>query len=435
MSARIAHISDTHLGTRPGQGVRQNVWGVEMRARLLEHDFYDQFQEIFKRIQELDPPVDIVVHSGDLYNSPWEGNPLQPPVVAQETAIAVIQDFISTTGIPVLILEGNHGIYRSLKVSLLDTLKLAIPGLEIATQQDLAQALANEEPLVRSFEKLDVYCFPFMDPSVLKSADLMTDFIDWISTYQKPKSGKPSIAVSHGMDIDGSLYSPIFGMGYDYIALGHDHHRHAHAKNAWYAGSPEIWRFDESKHDKGFLVIDIDAGKQPKVTEMDLPPRRPVFNEKVKIEKDDNVDALITKIDDWMDSAGIKTDWDIDTAARVRFVFQGTSPRMSSLDIAMGLEAFRMKALSQDSGYNLAQLVWSIKHQSKEFDEAAYPEIVSEYLIEDPEEDFLAYLDTLTLDERYDPSKLTQIAVGALKAAVTDKDQKLTLDKILEDKI
>ena len=47
MPARIAHISDTHLGTRPGRGVKHNVWGVELRTRLLENDFYERFAEVF----------------------------------------------------------------------------------------------------------------------------------------------------------------------------------------------------------------------------------------------------------------------------------------------------------------------------------------------------------------------------------------------------
>ena len=111
MVVRIAHLSDTHLGSRPRQGVKQNVWGVEMRARLLENDFYERFAEIFEIIAKLDPPVDLVVHTGDLYNSPWEGNPTQPPVMAQNAALSVMQKFIEETGIPIIILEGNHGLY------------------------------------------------------------------------------------------------------------------------------------------------------------------------------------------------------------------------------------------------------------------------------------------------------------------------------------
>ena len=67
MTVRIAHISDTHLGTRPRRGVKHNIWAVEMRIRLLENDFYERFAELFDRISELDPPADIVIHSGQ-YN-------------------------------------------------------------------------------------------------------------------------------------------------------------------------------------------------------------------------------------------------------------------------------------------------------------------------------------------------------------------------------
>ncbi|MHA1215775.1 MAG: metallophosphoesterase, partial [Candidatus Thorarchaeota archaeon] len=127
MEARIAHVSDTHLGFSPREGVKQNVWGEEMRSRLLENDFYERFAEVFDRIAAMDPPVDLVVHSGDLYDSPWDKNPSQPPVVAQETAIAVLQKFTARTGVPVLIIEGNHGLYRTRDVSLLDLLRISVP--------------------------------------------------------------------------------------------------------------------------------------------------------------------------------------------------------------------------------------------------------------------------------------------------------------------
>ena len=270
MKARIAHISDTHLGTRPRTGVRYNVWGEEMRSQLLENDFYERFQELFDKISELDPPVDLVVHSGDLYNSPWEGNPSQPPVVAQETAITVLQNFIEKTGIPVLILEGNHGLYRLLEVSLLDTLKLAVPGLDVATQQDLKRAVRNGEALVYSYDKLDVYAFPFMDSVVLKSANMTAGFDDWITSHQSRVRSRPSIALAHGMELDQTLFKSMFTMDYDYIALGHDHHQHMQSKGAWYAGSPERWRFDEIRIENGFLLVDIEAGSAPVVTPQTL---------------------------------------------------------------------------------------------------------------------------------------------------------------------
>jgi DNA repair exonuclease SbcCD nuclease subunit len=434
MNVRVAHISDTHLGTRPRTGVRYNVWGQEMRSQLLENDFYERFTELFDKISELDPPVELVVHSGDLYNSPWEGNPSQPPVVAQETAITVLQNFIEKTGIPVLIIEGNHGLYRLLEVSLLDSLKLAVPGLNVATQQDLKQAVKDGEPLVRSYDNLDVYCFPFMDSAVLKSAGLTASFDDWITSHQSRVRSRPSIAVAHGMDLDETLFKSIFSMDYDYIALGHDHHQHQQSKGAWYAGSPERWRFDETRHDKGFLVIDIEEGSEPVVTPQILEFDRLILNEKLTIAKDDTVESITDKVYSLFDKKGVKTDWNPNTAARIRLVFEGKATRVSSFDLGMALESLRIKILAKDSAYNVAQFVWQVKQSvDEEFTAASYPEIESEYLIQDPEEDFQAYLGTLEIDKTLDTDVLTKIAVRALEHAVGKREGRLNSESIMED--
>lgn len=433
MKIRIAHISDTHLGTRPRNGVRHNVWGEEMRSQLLENDFYERFEELFDIISKLDPPVDLVVHSGDLYNSPWEGNPSQPPVVAQETAIKVLQNFIEKTGIPVLIIEGNHGLYRLLEVSLLDSLKLAVPGLDVATQQDLKRAIREGVPLVRSYEKLDVYCFPFMDSAVLKSAGLVTTFDDWITSHQSRIRSRPSIAVAHGMDLDETLFKSIFSMDYDYIALGHDHHQHQQSKNAWYAGSPERWRFDELRHDKGFLVIDIEEGTDPIVTPQILDYNRLVLNEKITITKDDTVESITEKIYTLFDKNGVKTEWNPETAARIRLVIEGKATRVSSFELGMALEALRIRILEKDSDYNIAQFVWQVKQTGDEdFVAASYPEIESEYLIQDPEEDFQEYLSTLEIDKTLDTDILTKIAVRALEYAVGKREGRMNSESIME---
>jgi DNA repair exonuclease SbcCD nuclease subunit len=402
-----------------------------MRTRLLENDFYERFQELFDKISELDPPVDLVIHSGDFYNSPWEGNPSQPPVVARETAIKVLKGFIERTGIPVMILEGNHGIYRSLEVSLLDSLKMAVPGLDVATQQELKNAITNGEPLVTSYDAVDVYCFPFMEYNVLESAGALEDYNDWITTYQKPSGNKPAVAVAHGMDLDRTLYPAIFSLNYNYIALGHDHHQRKQSKNAWYAGSPERWRFDEIKHDKGFLLIEID-NESTTVIPQHLEFKRPVYNHKMSIDDDDTVQTVIDKVNAWFEDNEMKAPWNQTTAARVRLVFDGLSSRVRPLDLGMAMESLRLNVLAQDSEYNISQLYWTTRQVSVEHDAHAYPEIESEYLIEDPESDFMSYLETIKLDEAFDPKTLTRIAVEALKSSVGRSD-KMTYDTIMGD--
>ncbi|MGY5854731.1 MAG: hypothetical protein RTU92_14270, partial [Candidatus Thorarchaeota archaeon] len=83
--------------------------------------------------------------------------------------------------------------------------------------------------------------------------------------------------------------------------------------------------------------------------------------------------------------------------------------------------------------YNVSQLVWTIQSSEFEHDAAAYPEIESEYLIESPESDFKEYLEGLTIEEKYDVSVLTKIAVSALKIAVGRGDENLTIESIMEE--
>lgn len=433
MTARIAHISDTHLGTRPREGVRSDIWAVEMRTRVIENDFYERFAEVFDRIASLNPPVDLVIHSGDLYDSPSEENPSQPPVVAQETALLVLKSFTEKTGIPVLIIEGNHGLYRSMDVSLLDSLRMSISGLNVATHVDLKRAFNKKEPLKYSYDKLDVFCFPYMSASLLESSGLVAEFNDWIMTNQAPSSRRPSVAVVHGMDSDRTLPPSILSMGYSYVALGHDHKQHKHSENAWYAGSTERWRFDEAGHKKGFLVVDVAAGELPSVTPEYIQFIRPVFNRRMTTEDIGSTDSLIEKIDAWFSEKGMKAAWDSTTAARVRLDFRGSS-RVGNLDIMNAMEAYRTNVLQPGSKYNVAQLTWHTGLLKSEQGPASYPEIESEYLIENPEEDFRTYLDTVKgLDTQFDPALLTKVAVRALKMSVKKSDEKLTLETLSED--
>jgi len=434
MPARIAHISDTHLGSRPGAGVRHNIWAEEMKTQLLENDFYERFAELFEKIAEIDPPVDVVVHSGDLYNSPWEKNHSQPPLHAQITAIKVLQDFVTKTGIPVVIIEGNHGLFKFYEVSLLDSLRLAVPGLKVATQQDLKKAIRNGTPLEFSFEKIDVFCFPFIDSAVLRSSNMIDIYDDWITTYQKRERLRPTVAVTHGMKLDNTLYDAIFSMGYDYIALGHDHRQVKHSSNAWYAGSPERWSFREYSEKKGFLLIDIEAGEDPDITPYHLEFKRPVLNETITISEDDTAESVVESVENWFSKKGLVASWDPMTAARVRLVIEGQSKRLTGFDLGIALENSRQKILSHNSDYNIAQFVWELRQSvDGEYTAAAYPEIESEYLIEDPEVDFKSYLETLEIDKNFDVETLTKIAVTSLEFAVGKREGKMTSDALQED--
>ncbi len=435
MKKRIAHISDTHLGKREREGLRPGVWAVEMRSRLVENDFYERFSEVFDRIARLSPPVDLVVHSGDLYDSPWEHNPQAPPAVALETALVVIKDFIQRTGIPVLIIEGNHGLYRHMDVSHLDYLKLSVDGVNVATYADLRRAINEDRPLKFTYDDMDVFCFPFIERAVLESSGLLPTFTDWILTRQRPVShgDRVSIAVAHGMDLDGSLYPQILEVGYDYVALGHDHQQHSLTNRAWYAGSPERWRFDEARQKKGFLVVQLRPGEIPEVTPQYLDFARPVINEEVQVAPTESAESVIARLREWFKLKGLRTGWNLNTAARVRLVLTGDSRLINNIDMNGALESLRTELFEDKSDYNIAQFVWAIKTKELEHDDKAFPEIISDYLIEDPDKDFQEYLQSLQLDPAYDPKIMTRIVVKALRVAIQGGDEKLSVEHLSED--
>ncbi len=427
---RIAHLSDTHLGTRIREGVKQQVWAKEMQILLLENDFYERFIEIFERIRALDPPVDVVIHSGDLYDSPTPQNPSQPPVKAQEIATETLKSFTEETGIPVIIIEGNHGLYRQLNVSLLDVLRVSVPELKVATQVDLKQAIVNDDPLKFEFEDFEVFCYPYISPEILEAGDLKQRFDEWATTRQAPSNDIPSIAVAHGMPLDNTLYPVIENINYDYIALGHDHRQQRYKRNAWYAGSPERWRFDEVNLKKGFLVVDIESGKEPYITQELIEFQRPVYNEKIKIESDDTVESLIQRIEAWLDKKGMRSKWDPETAARVRITFEGASSRIMGLDLNVALETLRSNLLGKESEYNIVQFTWPPRSTAIEFSPSAYEEITSEYLIDDPEGDFREFLEAWKPEGEYDPEILIKIAARALEIASRAKGERMTVEDL-----
>jgi len=47
---------------------------------------------------------------------------------------------------------------------------------------------------------------------------------------------------------------------FSFIALGHYHGQAQVAKNAWYSGSVEYFRFSEACDEKGLLLVDLDSG-------------------------------------------------------------------------------------------------------------------------------------------------------------------------------
>lgn len=113
-----------------------------------------------------------------------------------------------------------------------------------------------------------------------KAVDAMIDDI------QERNPNYPTLFMGHVSVVGAALGSEVsmrFGMDVtarsglfdkvDYAALGHIHRQQQIGEKAWYAGSPEYMTFGEEGHPKGFLLVDFDKGRAPKVEVIDSQPR------------------------------------------------------------------------------------------------------------------------------------------------------------------
>src|SRR5688500_20310764 len=82
---RIIHISDTHLGKRPKR-TRASIINQEIKP--LEDDFYNSWRRFIDEIINLDKDEkpDIIIHSGDFFETPSGTDPSRPPEVAGKVA-------------------------------------------------------------------------------------------------------------------------------------------------------------------------------------------------------------------------------------------------------------------------------------------------------------------------------------------------------------
>ncbi|MCD6164471.1 MAG: DNA repair exonuclease [Candidatus Odinarchaeota archaeon] len=422
----IAHISDTHLGHRPTTGVKFE-WIEERKIRLIENDFYDAWKKILKEISDRKDEIDLIIHAGDLFDSPWDRNPHPPPEVARELVYKTLKEFFEETKIPMVVIDGNHGSFMGYRSSTLDTLKIVFEDyIFAATTWDLRTALIKKIPLKFKIKDTNIYAFPYINPDILRKSQATELFNAWIVNIQKPEIGEgPNIAVAHGMILDNTLNKRILELDYDYIALGHNHKMEKLSENAWYAGSTERWRFDEYEDEKGFLIVQVEEGEKPLIRKIPIKSPRPMIVDKIKIDTSDTPENIKNTVLSKLAEYGLQSGWDPFTAARVKVVFEGRTLMSSLWKINSMLEYLR-KQLFEDNKFNIAQFVWDWKNVEKTWTAPAYIAEEKEYLIEDPEKDFKEFLKTQKIEEGYDINLLVKLAAKAIKEA---------LGKPSEDKI
>ncbi len=242
---RIAHISDTHLGYR-ALGKTDPLTGRNQRSIDVEQAFARAIDDILER------DVDLVVHSGDLFNQ------TRPPYAAIGAAMRQFQR-LEEAGIPTVVIGGNH-----------DTPRLRSSGSVFS----LMHLVAPNIHFVGGYET-KIIPFPELDLTV--TAIPHGRLTEPMPPAAFPNAATRNLLITHGFvpgmeqmahkepgeeEIDETLLPPDF----DYIALGHYHIRSHPRDNAWYAGSTERFGFGDARVETGYLIVELgERGSEPAV--------------------------------------------------------------------------------------------------------------------------------------------------------------------------
>jgi DNA repair exonuclease SbcCD nuclease subunit len=375
---RILHLADTHLGYSAYTKVSES--GLNQR----ELDVYQAFEQVidFALNPPDEKPIDLILHSGDLFDS----------VRPTNRAIALtLNQFLrlSKAGIKVVVISGNH-----------ETPKLKETGHVFK----LFEHLPNIFPIYKGeYEKLK---FSNQGEEVLIHA------IPHCSTQAALKENLEKLAPEQGVSNLLLLHGGVIGLKefrkgdfneqliptrylsnkWDYIALGHYHKYVEIEPNAYYAGSTERFSFAEAPNEPGFIDLQLKDGKTSKRF---IPLRaRPMLTQEVECKGLEPL-AITRLIEEKLKEVGWK-------GKILRFGLNNISRESYR---AMGFNY--LKRLSSDA------LHLELKPQI----EAKLSEIKSATAMGLLQDELLAYMDQLALD-REEKSLLKEIALKYLAEAM-----------------
>jgi len=275
---KILHFADLHLGVET-YGRLDPATGLS--SRLL--DFLNALDQVVD--YAIENRVDLVLFCGDAYRS-------REPTQTQQREFAKRINRLSTSGIPIFLLVGNHdlpnAIGRATTTEIFDT--LAVKNVYVSNRPEVYRIPTNSAAI-------QIVSLPWLRRSALlvkeETKNLTFDQINQrlqqaltnviAASVSKLDPGLPAILAAHvwvsGAQVGSEksmtigqehalLLSNVAHPAFDYIALGHIHKHQVLSSNppVVYSGSLERLDFGEEKDDKGFYLIEIEpdneAGKR-----------------------------------------------------------------------------------------------------------------------------------------------------------------------------
>lgn len=274
---RIAHLSDTHLGhMRYGKVVPET--GINQR----EQDVYDAFERVVDGILADEP--DIVVHTGDLFDSP------RPANRAVYHAARQIRRIIERD-IPLVLISGNHSTPRLRATgSLFALLGEFFGGVHAVYSAQYEKVITkgvafHAMPHCFSQEELKAQVAQITpDPTAKHNIALLHVGIRGFREFRMAEANE---------QILGEDQLP---KAMDCVLLGHYHKHVPLQPGVWYAGSIERFSFGEVGQTKGYCLFDPED-PQPQFREI---PVRPMLDldpiDAKEMDADDLLEAMAGRL-------------------------------------------------------------------------------------------------------------------------------------------
>ncbi len=272
---KIIHFADLHLGVE-SYGRIDPATGLSSRL----NDFLSALDQLVD--YALKERVDLVLFCGDAYKT-------REPSQTQQREFAKRINRLSTAGIPIFLLIGNHdlpnAIGRATATEIFDT--LAVKNVYVANRPDI-----HKIPTANGI--IQVVSLPWLRRSALLSREdtknlnleqinqklqqTLTEIITtqaarldpslpavlaahvWVTGSQVGSESMMAIGQEHTL-----LLSNVAQPAFDYVALGHIHKHQVLSDSSLegppvvYAGSLERIDFGEENEEKGFYVVDIES--------------------------------------------------------------------------------------------------------------------------------------------------------------------------------
>ena len=205
----------------------------------------------------LERDVDLVVHSGDVFDS------VRP---ATHVIIGFLKQTFRVTrqDIPYLVAAGNHETPR---------LRSTTAALEYANLVNAISAHGFEI----DYESVEV------DGATVGVTLVPHGAVFGTGAVTPAYDADINLLVTHGLVPglearqhemgEANLQPGMLEGGFDYIALGHYHEFHEHKPNAFYAGATERFGFGEVESKPGFAIVEFDGGGLKGVEHVEIAAR------------------------------------------------------------------------------------------------------------------------------------------------------------------